>query len=407
MRITIREFGADSLLLRAMSLTFATLLSLLPLLAVLFSVFKLLGGGEWFFEVVRPAYSALFAPGVQPVVTEKITRLVADFSAKTVGVVSFVVLLAGVHAIFVAVEATFNLIWGGAPRGKFLVRAPIYWGLFLAIPILIAGAIAFTTYIVALPLTAEVALHFSFLENLIRQAIPAILIIACFILLYKYLPTAPVHWMAALVGGVCSGVLYELSKHLFIFYAARVMHYDVLYGSIAIIPMAMIWVNISWLIALFGIEIAYVYQHFAALRIDQKHIHLSRRQQDALAIRLLVAAIKPADSKGRSWTNFGDLAEEWELPPGAVIRTVEKLVGAGLIQLTVRGGEFIRLESGVEDMKLSEIDIILRSHDKESWHWPADPLWKDIRKRLDDSKSDRLIDDVSLRELNEKTQNVS
>ena len=271
-RITIREFGADSLVLRAMALTFATLLSLLPLLAVLFSVFKILGGGEWFFEVVRPAYSALFAPGVQPVVTEKITRLVANFSAKTVGVVSSVVLLIGVHAIFAAVESTFNLIWGGAPRGKFLVRAPIYWGLFLAVPILLAGAIAFTTYIVALPLTAEVAIHFSFLQNLLRRAIPASLIILSFILLYKYLPTAPVNWSAAIFGGATAGILYELSKHLFIFYASQFVKYDVLYGSVAIIPMAMIWVNISWLIALFGIELAYVYQHFSLLRRKQKHI---------------------------------------------------------------------------------------------------------------------------------------
>lgn len=366
-----------------MALTFATLLSLLPLLALLFSVFKLLGGGEWFFEVVRPAYSALFAPGVQPMVTEKITKLVANFSAKTVGVVSFVVLVAGVHSIFVAVEATFNLIWGGAPRGKFLVRAPIYWGLFLAIPILLAAAIAFTTYVVASPLTTEVAVHFSFLQSLLQSLIPALMIILSFILLYKYLPTAPVHWSAALVGGVTAGIFYELSKHLFIFYAAKLVKYDVMYGSVAIIPMAMIWVNISWLIALLGIEIAYIYQHFAPLRREQKHIHLTRLQRDALAIRLLLSAIKPDHSSKAQWVNFGALSEEWELPPGAALEAVDKLERAGLIHRTNKEGEFYKVVQDVEDMKLSEVENTLNTQNYEVWRWPNEVHWEDIKQRLD------------------------
>ncbi len=406
-RITIREFAADRLILRALALTFGTLLSLLPLLAVLFSLFKILGGGEWFLEAVRPAFSTYLAPGVHPVISLKLSRLVTNFAAKTIGGVSFVLLLAGLHAIFASVEATFNLIWGGSPRGKFLVRAPLYWGLFLAIPLLLAGAIAFTTYIIALPLTAEVAVHFSFLGNLLRRSIPAAMIIISLILIYKYLPTAPVRWKSALIGGAAAGILYELSKHLFIFYAGRLVRYDLLYGSLAIIPMAMIWINISWLIALFGIEIAYVYQHFTLLRREQKHIRLSRRQQDALCFRLLLAAIVPADTPRTLWINYGDLAEEWELPPGAVIEAVERLQRAGLIQRTIRGGEFIRLHAGVERMKLSEIEGVLNSEDKEVWQWPAEPLWGEVRTRLEDNGIGRLREDVILSDVQKRQDAIS
>lgn len=400
-KITSREFVADRLVLRAFALTFGTILSLLPLLAILFSLFKILGGGDWFLNVAQPALSVYFAPGIQPIVFEKIARLIENFAAKTVGGVSVLILLAGIHMIFASVEATFNLIWGGSPRRRFLTRAPIYWGLFLTIPLLLATAIIITTYIIALPLTAEVSTHISNFGEFIRRLIPASMIIICFILIYKYLTSAIVAWRSAIYGGIIAGILYELSKNLFIIYAGKMMRYDLLYGSVAILPMAMIWINISWVIALFGIEFAYVHQHFQTLRREQKHVRLSRRQQDALAIRLLMAAIPDTDAP-RSWIDIGSLAEQWELPPGSVYDAVERLERAGLLKVMRKNREQIKVEAGIEDLTLSEIEYTLNASDREAWRWPSDPLWNALRESIHQAGSVGNPTNVTIKRLIEK-----
>lgn len=380
-QITLREFVADRLMLRALALTYGTLLSLVPLLALLFSLFKLLGGGPWFIELVRPALENFLAPGVEPVVTERLTRLLSRFAAKTIGGVGLALLILGVHGIFTAVEMTFNIIWGGAPRGRFLLRLPLYWGLFIAIPLLLAGSLALTTYISALPIAADMVERVGFLEAIGRRLIPAAMIVVSFFLIYRFLPTAPVIWSSALMGAVVGGAVYEVVKHLFIFYITRLVKYDVLYGSLAIAPMVMVWINLSWIVTLFGVEVAYVHQHFPALRREQKHRPLSRRQRDALAYRLLLAT-SAGQKIGNGWVKVGKLAEQWQLPPGAAVEVVAQLERGGIIRRRTSGDDHIRLARAGGEIPLSAVERALTAETSEAWNWPRESLWTALRNWL-------------------------
>ena len=145
----------------------------------------------------------------------------------------------------------------------------------------------------------------------------------------------------------------------------------------------MIWIHISWLIVLLGMEFAYVFQHFQVLKREPKHLHLTRRQRDALAIRLLVAALDPSDHSKGGWVNFGALSEDWELPPGVVVEVVEKLERTGLIVQTMKGGQFFRLAPGITDLRLSDALTQVRTETNEVWRWPEEKAWEDIRQVLE------------------------
>jgi len=375
--ITFREFVADRLMLRAMALTHATLLSLVPLLIILFSLFKILGGGEWFDEVVRPGMFNLLAPGVESTVSERISRLIHNYAAKTIGVVGAALLFFGVYAIFLAIEMTFNLIWGGSRRGKFLLRAPIYWGLLIVIPLLIATSLAATTYISALP-AAE---RGGFIELIIQRLGTGAMVTVSLMLIYRFLPTAPVRWSSACVGALIAGVVFEVSKYIFIFYARELVRYDVLYGSLAILPMLLIWINIAWVVTLFGVEVSYVYQHFDQLRKKQKRVPLSRLQQDALAWSMVRTALEAPEVE-RGWLDAAVLGERWGAPPGAVSEVVRMLELGGVLERREAAGDIFRLAKSGSEISVEQVDRAVRLHAGEPWPWPQDPLWAEIRNWL-------------------------
>jgi membrane protein len=397
-RITAREFAADNLMLRALALTYITLLSLVPLMALLFSLFKILGGGEWFLEVVRPTLSNFLAPGIEPVVSERITHLISRFAAKTIGGLGLVLLIVGVHGIFTAVEMVFNSIWGGSPRGRFLVRAPIYWGLFLITPILLGVSLGISTYILALPHPTPVPENIDLIISFVNRAIPAAMAVVGLLLIYRYMPTAPVRWSSAVAGAIIAGLLFEVCKVLFIVYATKLVRYDVLYGSLAIIPLLLVWINLAWVVTLFGVEISYVFQHFEMLRRDQKHLQLSRRQEDALAYRLLIEALSVSNGEGPRWVNIAEAADRWEVPPGVTMQVARRLASAGLIEIK-RAGDRLRLASGALDMPIGEIERAMSAETHEEWRWPTEEKWAAVQEWLRKPSGRRSTEATTLKDL--------
>jgi len=372
--IIYREFVADHLTLRAMSLTQGTVLSLVPLFVILIALFKLLGGGEWFDEVVRPALVELLAPGIEPVVSEKVNHLISAIAAKTLGVVGGLFLIIGVHVIFISVEMTFNLIWGGSPRGRQLVRAPIYWSLILSTPVFIAASLAITAYLTALPVVGKIG----FFDVILRHLAPGGLVTLGMLLVFRFLPTAPVKWKSAIVGALVAGVAYEVVKSLFIFYTRELVRYDALYGSLAILPITLIWINLAWIVTLYGVEVCYVFQHFDQLRQKAKHVPLSRLQQDALGW-CIIRSLTVASEGDNKWIDAAKLSDQWGVPPGLTNGIVQGLIKDGIIVLKAKSIDVIRLAKPANTIRISDIDQALRSPTAEVWTWPDDPLWKETR----------------------------
>lgn len=405
-QITIREFLDDRLFLRAMALTFGTLFSIIPMLVISFSMFNLFGGGEWFMDVLRPILSRYLAPGSEPVVSLRIEELLEGGRGTFVSGIGLIFLVIAVYGIFSAIVNTFNLIWGVNARISILSRLPLYWGMVTIIPILVISSLAFTTYLKALPLVHNAVESVGFAESLINKTLPVLMVILGFFLLYRFLPSTRVRSYAALAGAITAGLLYELIKSGFILYTGKLVKYDILYGSMAIIPSLMVWINLSWIVVLLGVEICFVTQHLDMLKTKRKHIEFSRAQKDALAYSILVQ-ISLAFRGIRETVTVEEWSHKFGIPPGIVLEVIDKLRNGNLIKRAGSGGNILLLTRDPDYIKISEIDSILTGESLEEWSWPDYPNWQWLKNwiRLQNSNSEIRKNGITLGELIQNIEN--
>ncbi len=377
-RITIREFLDDHLLLRAMAMTFATLLSLIPLLIISFSMFKLFGGGEWFMEMLRPLLERNLTPGIGSDVVLRIETLLQSSGSKKTGGIGLLFLVLTVYGIFTAVAGVFNGIWGVSSKGSILQRLPLYWGLVTIIPILVLSSLALTGYVKALPLVNKAVESVSYANSFISWFLPVFMVVLSFFLLYRFIPDTRVRTHAALFGAVVAGALYELVKFAFISYTGKVVTYNIIYGSLAIIPLLIIWINLSWVVVLIGVEVSYVTQHYKLLYNKRKHVIFSRHQKDALAYQILVQAVLAFRGKRNSVT-FDEWSIRYEIPLGIVSEVVDVLSAGGLLHRMGKARDELLLTQDPTYITIDQIEKILSRENDAEWIWPPESDWSNLK----------------------------
>ncbi len=373
-QITIREFLDDKLLLRAMALTFATLLSTIPLLALTFSMFKLFGGGDWFMDVLRPLLTSNLAPGASPAVIDRLESLLEASSGPAASGIGLIFLLIMVYSIFTSIEGTFNVIWGATSRVGPLRRLSIYWGLITIIPLLMVSSLAFSTYIMTLPMVSAAVLRVNLAQAMANRLIPGLMVMAGFFLLYRFLPNARVKSYAALIGAVVAGLLYESLKSIFIIYTSKLVRYDVIYGSVAALPLLMIWINLSWVVVLLGVEIAYAVQYYQQLLHKRKRLLLSRAQRDALSYMVL-AQVTLAFRGQRPMVTVEEFSRQGGAPPNIVRSVISRLQQGGIVAVSGSQENELLLKKSPDYLTVDEIDKILTGEALEEWIWPDEPGW--------------------------------
>lgn len=399
-QITVREYLDDRLFLRSMALTFVTLLAIVPVLAISFSMFRMFGGGEWFMETIKPTLMLNLAPGSWPVLAERIQSLVHTGSSKTIGGIGLVFLVIVVYGIFSAIESTFNLIWGVTSRSGTLHRLSIYWGLVTIIPLLMASSLALTTYLRALPLVSQAVERVGFSENLLNRMLPSIMVFLSLYLLYKYIPSTRVRTKSALLGAGVALILYEITKYFFILYTGKLVKYDVIYGSLAAIPLLMVWVNLSWIMVLTGVEVSFVSQHFNLLMSRRKHMEFSRHQLDALAY-LILTQVTLAFRGKRDRVTIDEWSHKYGIPPAVIHELVGKFSKGGILQIIGSDRSELLLVRDPEYVTVGSVNKILSGEAIEEWSWPDDTSWEwmknwirfndDLREHTADGKT---LDDV-------------
>ncbi|MCF7809779.1 YihY family inner membrane protein [bacterium] len=391
--MTVREFIDDNLFLRAMALTFVTLLSVVPMLGIIFSMFKMFGGGEWFMEYIRPFLLRTLAPGSGPVVAQRIEELLLTKGGSAVGSISLIFLVVTVYVIFSAIESTFNLIWRSNSRAGALNRIPLYWGLVSIIPVLVISSLALTTYLKALPFVHQAVKHVGFAESIFSRTLPVLMIMLGFFLLYRFLPNASVKTRSAIVGAITAGIVYEIVKMGFIFYTGKLVKFDIFYGSLAIIPLLMIWVSLSWVVVLMGVEVCYVTQHFNLLRIRRKHVLISRDQEDALAYQILTQ-VTFAFRGQRKPVMLEEWSEIYTMPPGNVRAIVERLKRGGFIDINGKNKNEIRLLKDPDYITINDVNKVLSAEDLTEWDWPDDSSWRKVQEWLKLKKDSGTLDQL-------------
>ncbi len=242
----------NNILQIAASLTFTTLLALVPLLSVAFSLFSALPLFSRWLGTVEQFVLNIFVPTVG----EGVQNYLLGFVHRTAGLSTIGSIGLFVTAILLlnTIDVSFNRIWRVRRTPRTLIRL-LLWLFFLLIgPLILAISLAATTFVMALPHVSE-AVESVGLRTMLLTMLPMIATCLLLAMMYHWIPNIPVRWRHAFSGAAVAAVLFEVAKYLFALYIAWFPSYELLYGALAAIPLLLIWINVSWLIVLLGAEI--------------------------------------------------------------------------------------------------------------------------------------------------------
>jgi len=250
-----RQFRDDHCLIKAASLSYTTLLSLVPLLAVMFSVLAAFPVFETAVDNIQDYIFRNFVPASSEVVQSYVEEFTQQARRLTGPGIFFLVLVA--LMLMNSVDEVLNEIWRVRSTRRWLAKFVVYWSILTLGPLLLAVSIVLTSYLVSLPILSEMD---GAIENLKAWSLfmmPFISMTIALTLLYVLVPNRRIKFRNGLAGAAIAALLFELAKRSFTLYVANVPTYATIYGALAVIPLFLVWIYVSWVVVLLGTEISY------------------------------------------------------------------------------------------------------------------------------------------------------
>jgi membrane protein len=311
--VLVRELSSGQLNLRAMSLVYTTLLSLVPLIAVSFSVLKAFGVHNQVEPLLFNLVEPLGDKGRELVVV--ILSFVENMKVGVLGAVGLALLLYTVVSLIQKIEMAFNYVWHTKTTRSLSRRFSDYLSVIMVGPVLVFSAIGMTASVMNSEVVQSlIAIEpFGSLVVLLSKLMPFVLIIIAFTFVYMFVPNIKVNLRAALVGALAGGVLWQTTGIIFAAFASGSTQYAAIYSGFAILILFMIWLYLSWLILLVGAQVAYYYQHPEHVRLSNQRLPMSPSFRERLGL-LVMYWIAHHFERGESpWTLEG-LSQQLHVP---------------------------------------------------------------------------------------------
>ena len=322
--------------LNAMSLSYTTLLSMVPLLAVTFSVLKAFGSAA----VIEPFLLSVMAPlgDAADELTLRILTFVDNIRVGVLGAVGVALLFYTVIALMQKIERVFNRIWHVHQMRSMSARFANYLSVLMVGPVLVIAATSLTATLLAAPVIRDFA-ELSILTtvlNWLGYLVPLAIWTGAFAFLYLFIPNTRVKASAALVGGLVAAVLWNLLGLLFGGLIAGSTSYTAVYSAFASLVLFLVWLQIAWMIVLIGAGISYGWQHSDRLSLgEEDRVHPNQRLAAAI---VMLDEIERRFEAGHLPPDRDQLVERTGQQPALsrvwIDPLLEKLVDAQLLRLT-------------------------------------------------------------------------
>jgi len=364
--------------LYAMSLVYTTLLSIVPVLAVSFSVLKAFGVHNQLEPTLLTFLAPLGEKGAE--ITNQVITFVDNIRVGVLGALGLGFLIYTVISLMQKVEEAFNFIWNTRSERTLSRRFSDYLSVLLVGPVLVFTALGMTGSAMNTEVMQWLATHepAKSILTVAGRVVPFILIVAAFAFIYRLIPYTRVKLGAAFVGALLAGVLWEIAGLAFASFIAASTRYTAIYSSFAIGILAIIWVYLAWLILLVGCRVAFYHQHPEHLWLREDDERMAPRHMEALALRAMIH-IGHRFREGAGATGIHALVGA----TGSTQPMLERVLGdleAGHLLVTVDAGEPSYLPAA--PLKRITAEDILKA------------VRGDARKGSPDSSIDRVVESV-------------
>jgi membrane protein len=382
-----RGFADNRFPMRAAALSFTTLLALIPMLAVVFSISKsflrdstadfvpqlldklvatiapqleYMPLGENVAGPVQPTQVVVSTQGRQEAV-QRIQQFLGNIDAGTLGAVGTVFLVVVAIRLLMTIETSFNDIWG-IRKGRSIWRKVVYYWTSITLgPLLLLTALVLTG-------TAEYAHLFDtlkfapWLEKFLLYMTPFVLLWIGFALMYGLMPNTQVRAHAALAGGIVGGTLWQLNSLLSTMYLSRVVTYSKIYGALGILPVFLIGLYFSWLIVLLGAQVSFATQNVrsylqqrASERIDQQGRELYACRAVLMACHAFLCGQKPPSTQ--------EIADQIHAPVQLLNRLADRLTEGGVLCVVNEQDKGLAPARPPESITVADVLHVVRTND--------------------------------------------
>ncbi len=354
-----RDLAEGQLTLHATSLVYTTLLSLVPLLAVSFSVLKAFGVHNKIQPVLLRLLEPLGMKGVE--ITVQILVFVENIKVGVLGALGLLLLLYTVISLLQKIELAFNYTWHVERPRPLMQRITQYLSVLTVGPVLVFSALGITATLMSSAFTQSIiaATPFGSAISTLTRLAPYLLIIVAFTFVYIFMPNTKVHFRSALFGGITAGVMWQLTGWGFATFVVSSARYTAVYSGFAILIMFMFWMYLSWLILLVGASIAYYHQHPEQLSVRQRDLRLSNRVKERLALLIMALTGQRFYRNQQAWTTE-DYAQYLQVPIDVVARIVNALDLYGLLAYTAHDPPRILPARPLETTSIHELLGVIR-----------------------------------------------
>lgn len=315
--LSIKQYDEDRISERASALTYSTLLSIIPILAILFAIAR----GFGFDSLVESQFRSGVASQQAELIISWINSYLEHAQSGIFIGVGLVVLLWTVLILTDTIERSFNAIWQVKRPRSVMRKITDYFSMILLLPILIVVSsglgIFMSTYIKDMENYVVLAPIVKFLVRLI----PYVLTWSMFTALFIFIPNTKVKFSHAWLPGIIAGSAFQAFQYFYINSQIWVSSYNAIYGSFAAIPMFLLWTQISWTICLLGAEMCYISQNLSSFNFGKETANISRRYHDFFCT-IILSSICKRFAAGASAYTAEELSKEHKIP----IRLTKKLL---------------------------------------------------------------------------------
>jgi membrane protein len=325
----ISSFNAHQGSLRAAALTYTTVLSLVPFLAIAFAVLKGLGAQN----ALEPVLQQVAGDSEETI--GRIIEYVNNTNFKSMGAIGLLALVLTVISLLGSIEEAFNSIWGVRETRSLQRRFSDYLSVVVVGPILLLAAMSMTSTLQSQWLV-QWLIQRTYIGDtvlLLFRLLPYVIIWAVMFFLYIFIPNTRVRFWSALLGGILAGTAWQVAQWGYFHFQVGVAKYNAIYGTLAALPIFLVWVYTSWLIVLFGLEVVCAHQRRGDGGGAVLSIPLDAAAREELALALLMQ-IGRHFQKGGVPPGAACLADELGVSPGRTGCLLEELEELGYVART-------------------------------------------------------------------------
>ncbi len=356
LRRVVREFVLDNCALRASSLAFSTLLAMVPLTAFIFSLFTGFGA----FSDARRQFQQFLIETLVPTRTDEVLRYIEYFieNTRTLGVVGLLFFALTSMLLLNGISLNFNAIWGSSSRRRFVRKFLMYMAVLVLITLLIGAGFSITHTI------QQIVESSPEISNLLKGAFkiaPSLFIFLTIWLMIFSIPSAYVNFSSSVIGALAGTVFWELSRFIFIDGTNYMIRISLIYGSIAAIPIFLIWLAINWFIIFLAAEITYVHQHRHLLWKEHHGVRRPPAHQLLLGMRIFLYVAR-SFYNGESPPTIKQLADRFAVTSNTVEFYTDQLEDGGLLFKTRNANPNIIPRKDLSRTTVGELISLLFGH---------------------------------------------